>query len=97
MAKEPDCDKPTESGDLYVVCVSAWARYRLTGVTRLNGTRLGETIALIRSSTPTQYLAVGGASCYSALMRLRRRSTVLAIRLFRRGARTELESGSDEL
>ena len=47
MAKEPDCDKPTESGDLYVVCVSAWARYRLTGVTRLNGTRLGETIALI--------------------------------------------------
>jgi hypothetical protein len=47
MPKDPDCDKSTESGDLFVVCVGGWTRYRLTGVTRLNGTRFEDTIALI--------------------------------------------------
>jgi hypothetical protein len=37
--KEPDCDEPTESGDLFVLCIGGWTRYRLTGVTLLNGTR----------------------------------------------------------
>ncbi len=45
--KEHGCDKPTESGDLVVVCLGGWSRYRLTGVTSRNGIRLEDTIALI--------------------------------------------------
>jgi hypothetical protein len=29
------------------LCVGGWSRYRLTGVTHLNGTRFKDTIALI--------------------------------------------------
>jgi hypothetical protein len=47
MAKDPECGKPTESGDLYVICLGGWSRYSLTRVTRLNGVRLEDTIALI--------------------------------------------------
>jgi len=44
--KEPDCNEPSESGEL-ILCGGGWSRYRLTGITRLNGTRLKDTIALI--------------------------------------------------
>jgi hypothetical protein len=47
MPKDAGCDKQTDSGDLLVMCVGGWSRYRLTGVTLLNGTRFGDTIALI--------------------------------------------------
>jgi hypothetical protein len=26
MPKDPGCDNPTESGDLFVVCVGGWSR-----------------------------------------------------------------------
>jgi hypothetical protein len=44
--KEPGCNEPSESGE-FLLCVGGWSRYRLTGVTRLNGTRFKDTIALI--------------------------------------------------
>jgi hypothetical protein len=45
--KEPGCDTIAEPGDPVLLCVGGWSRYRLTGVTRLNGTRLKDTIALV--------------------------------------------------
>ena len=48
--KEPGCnDTTTEPGDLIPLCNAGWSRYRLTGITRLNGKRLRDTIALIYS------------------------------------------------
>jgi hypothetical protein len=44
--KEPGCNESSESGEL-LLCVGGWSRYRLTGVTRLNGTRIKDTIALV--------------------------------------------------
>jgi hypothetical protein len=72
--KDPDCDKPAESGDLFVLCIGGWARYRLTGVTHLNGTRIEDTIALIyadpvlggRWRLDLQRLDASAASLYGA-------------------------------
>jgi len=46
--KEPGCNKTTtKPGEPALICVGGWSRYRLTGVTRLNGAHLKDTIALI--------------------------------------------------
>jgi hypothetical protein len=46
MPKDPECDKPDASGRV-VVCVGGWGRFRLTGVSQLNGAHFADTIALI--------------------------------------------------
>jgi hypothetical protein len=49
VPRDPDCDKPTASGDLVTICLWGWSRYRLTGVTRLDGAHVDDTVALIYS------------------------------------------------
>jgi hypothetical protein len=45
--KEPGCDGPGDPGEIQVLCIGGWSRYHLTDVTRLNGMRLKDTVALI--------------------------------------------------
>jgi hypothetical protein len=47
MPQDPECGRPAVPLELTVICVGGWSRYRLSGVTRLNGEHLEDITALI--------------------------------------------------